>query len=308
MKTKLLIAILLLGWLYSGIAYAQAPDTLFISTTQVVHLRFGSELKYVNLGNKAIVAKIVDGSKDYVAVKAREPFEICTSMSCLESTGAMHTFLVAYREHPSRLDIDTRCTAASPEAPASGEAASPFNDRRPFSSSSLGRGSATSSSLTRSPVSFSSSPYADGGPSASSPIEFESLVSMKPELFHLGTSGYGIDILCENIFYKDDVLFLLISLHNGSAVSYGLSDPRFSVESKRRTKRGLQYEKAIFPRQSYGLGVVQPDATGKMVFTFDKVSLTRGQVFRIYFYEKGGARNFVLTLSAGDVNGARRLN
>ena len=44
-------------------ARAQAPDTLFISTTQVVHLRFGSELKYVNLGNKAIVAKIVDGSK-----------------------------------------------------------------------------------------------------------------------------------------------------------------------------------------------------------------------------------------------------
>ena len=75
MKTKLLIAILLLGWLCSGIAYAQTPDTLFISTTQVVHLRFGSELKYVNLGNKAIVAKIVDGAKDFVAVKAREAFD-----------------------------------------------------------------------------------------------------------------------------------------------------------------------------------------------------------------------------------------
>ena len=259
MKTKLLIAILLLGWLCSGIAAAQAPDTLFISTTQVVHIRFGSELKYVNLGNKAIVAKIVDGSKDYVAVKAREPFDICTSMSCLESTGAMHTFLVAYREKPPRLDY----------------------------------------------FSFSSPSYADGGPSASSPIEFESLVSMQPELFHLGTSGYGIDILCENIFYKEDVLFLLISLKNGSAVSFGLSDPRFSVESKRRTKRGLQYEKAIFPRQAYGLGVVQPDATGKLVFTFDKVSLTRGQVFRIYFYERGGARNFVLTLGMNDV---KKLN
>ena len=265
---------LLIGWLCSGIAFAQAPDTLFISTSQVVHLRFASELKYVNLGNKAIVAKIVDGSKDYVAVKAREPFDICTSMSCLESTGTMHTFLVAYRDKPPRLDVDTRAS--------SGEAAPPF--------------------------SFSSSSYADGGPSASSPLEFESLVSMQPELFHLGTSGYGIDILCENIFYKDDVLFLLISLKNGSAVSYGLSDPRFSVESKRRTKRGLQYEKAIFPRQAYGLGVVQPDATGKMVFTFDKVSLTRSQVFRIYFYERGGARNFVLTLGMNDINKAKRLN
>ena len=131
---------------------------------------------------------------------------------------------------------------------------------------------------------------------------------MKQELYHIGTRGYGIDILCENIFVKDDVLFLLISLKNGSAVSYELSAPRFAVESKRRTKRGLQYEKAVFPKQSYGLGVVQPEDVGKLVFTFDKIALTRGQVFRVYFYEKGGARNFVLTLTAGDVNGAKRLN
>ena len=45
-----------------------------------------------------------------------------------------------------------------------------------------------------------------------------------------------------------------------------------------------------------------------MVFTFDKVALTSGQVFRVYFYEKVGARNFVLTFSPADVNRAKRLN
>ena len=222
------MVILILGWACSGIGLAQAPDTLFISTSQVVHLRFASELKYANLGSRDIVA---------------------------------------YREHPSRLEIDTRSAQSLPSF-------SPSN--------------------------------ADGGPSAS--FNFEEISNMKQELYHIGTRGYGIDILCENIFVKDDVLFLLISFKNGSAVSYELSAPRFAVESKRRTKRGLQYEKAVFPKQSYGLGVVQPEDVGKMVFTFDKIALTRGQVFRVYFYEKGGARNFVLTLSAGDVNGARRLN
>ena len=253
-----MILTLALGWVCSGIGLAQAPDTLFISTSQVVHLRFASELKYVNLGSRNIVAKIVDGSKDFVAVKAREAFGECTSMSCLEASGAMHTFIVAYREHPSRLEIDTRSAQSLP--------------------------------------SFSHS-NADGGPSAS--FNFDEISNMKQELYHIGTRGYGIDILCENIFVKDDVLFLLISLKNGSAVSYELSAPRFAV---------LQYEKAVFPKQSYGLGVVQPEDVGKLVFTFDKIALTRGQVFRVYFYEKGGARNFVLTLSAGDVNGARRLN
>ena len=191
----------------------------------MVHLRFASELKYVNLGSRNIVAKIVDGSKDFVAVKAREAFGECTPMSCLEASGAMHTFIVAYREHPSRLEIDTRSAQSLPSF-------SPSN--------------------------------ADGGPSAS--FNFEEISNMKQELYHIGTRGYGIDILCENIFVKDDVLFLLISLKNGSAVSYTVSSPRFAVESKRRTRRGLQYEKALFPRQSYGLGTVTPSSEGRMRF------------------------------------------
>ena len=268
------LPVLLIGWLCSGIASAQVPDTLFISTSQVVHLRFASELKYVNLGSRDIVAKIVDGSKDFVAVKAREPFSSVTSMSCLESNGSMHTFFVAFREHPSRLDIDTRFKAAAAEAAE--------------------------------PV-FSSSPQSSPGDSRTPPIAFEDVVKMKQELYHIGTRGYDIEVQCENIFVKDDVLFLLISLKNSSAVSYNLTAPRFSIESKRRTKRGLQYEKAAFPRNSYGLGVIQPDETGKLVFTFDKIALIRGQVFRVYFYENGGARNLTLTLNINDVNKAKRL-
>ena len=154
------------------------------------------------------------------------------ALSCQESSGLMHTFLVAYREHPSRLDVDTR------------------------SDSSFARQTA--------------------GDAPSVTFNFDEIIGMKQELYHIGA--------------RDE-----------------LSAPRFAVESRRRTRRGLQYEKAVFPRQSYGLGATAPDAVGKMVFTFDKIALTRGQVFRVYFYENGGSRNFVLTFGAKDVNGARRL-
>lgn len=255
---------LLLTLLWGFSAFGQS-DTLFISMSQTVHLRFASELKYVNLGSRDIVAKIVDGSKDFVAVKAREAFTAVTSMSCLESNGAMHTFWVAYREHPTRLDIDTR-------------------------SAGIDTGYDAPKDTT---FSFSS---------------FKDIAAMKQELYHIGTRGYGIEVTCENLFVKDDVLFLLVSLRNDSAVSYELSAPRFAVESKRRTRRGLQYEKAVFPRQSYGLGTVLPGAEGRLVFTFDKMALLRGQVFRVYFYEKGGARNLTLTLGMRDVNEVKRLN
>ena len=255
--------VLLLALLWGFSAYGQS-DTLFISTSQVVHIRFSSELKYVNLGSRDIVAKIVDGSKDFVAVKAREAFSGVTSMSCLESTGQMHTFLVAYREHPSRLEVDTRVSPARPAAPAAVDSLS-------FSSSSLAE-----------------------------------VAAMGKELYHIGTHGYGVDIQCKNLFYRDDVLYLVVSVRNSSAVSYEISAPRFAVESSRRTKRGLQYEKAVFPRASYGLGVVAPGTEGRLVFTFDKIALVKGQVFRVYFYEKGGARNLVMTLHMRDVNEAER--
>ena len=66
----------------------------------------------------------------------------------------------------------------------------------------------------------------------------EELVNMKEELFHLGASDYGITVLVENILVKDDVLFLMMSLRNRSAVSYAMSAPRFAIESKQRKLQG----------------------------------------------------------------------
>ena len=276
---KRILFLLALFWGFR--AFAQVPDTLFISTTQTVHLRFSSELKYVNLGNKAILAKIVDGSKDFVALRAREPFDFCTSLSCLESTGAMHTFLVAYREHPSRLDVDTR-------VPAGGAHMGTGSGARMGTDGPAGDVRALADTLSLSPISLAE-------------------VAAKPqELYHIGVSGYGIQLLCENLFYKDDVLYLVVSVQNSSAVSYVMSTPRFAVESARRTRRGLQYEKAVFPRAVFGLGSVAPSSVGRLVFIFDKIALVKGQVFRAYFYEKGGARNLVMTLHMNDINNARR--
>ncbi len=276
---KRLLLILAIGWACSGIGLAQAPDTLFISTSQVVHLRFGSELKYVNLGSRNIVAKIVDGSKDFVAVKAREPFDLTTSISCLEATGAMHTFLVSYREQPQRLDIDTR-------------------------SAQMGTGRGVHNGTAGSPEGPTFAPDTTFSFSAQT---FETISTMPKELYHIGAKDYGIEIFCDNLLIKDDILFVVFSIKNGSAVSYDLSEPRFAVESKRKTKRGLLYEKAVFPKNTYGVGVTAPDSTSRPIFTFDKITLTKSQVLRAYFYERGGSRNFIVTFSIDDVNGARRL-
>lgn len=45
------------------------------------HVRFSSEIMYVDLSNKVLAAKIVEGNRDIIAIKAKEPFDFITCSS-----------------------------------------------------------------------------------------------------------------------------------------------------------------------------------------------------------------------------------
>ena len=112
MRRVILVAVLLIAFV--RVAIASTIDTVYISTMSTTHIRFSSELKYVDLSNKVLSARIVEGSKDIVAVKAKEAFEFTTTMSCLEADGGLHTFIVAYDERPKVLIVDMRRSSVRP--------------------------------------------------------------------------------------------------------------------------------------------------------------------------------------------------
>ena len=130
----------------------------------------------------------------------------------------------------------------------------------------------------------------------------EVLDTLEQEIYHIGDVAYDIKILCENVIIKDDVTYIVLSIENGSAVSYSMSSPRFVIESKRKTKRGLVYEKQLFPKRTSGETVTALGTASRMVLSFDKVTLVRGQVFWIYLYEDRGPRNFMLSFSVRDLS------
>ena len=257
-------------------ANAQQVDTIKISNITTTHIRFSSEIKYVDLSNKVLAAKIVEGSRDIIALKAKEPFDFITTMSCLEANGAMHTFLVQFEEYPKQLVIEK---GISHKPAPSGN---PQNQNSENFSEAL---HPTSSNL----------------PGASI---LEQALQQPKSLYHIGAEGYGISIFCDNVFIKDDVMYIVLNIDNKSATTYSLSEPRFSIESKKRTKRGLVYEKQIFPKNILGMEPIAPNTQTRMVFSFDKISILQGQVFRAYLYESGGTRNYVITFSEKDVNKA----
>ena len=61
------------------------------------------------------------------------------------------------------------------------------------------------------------------------------------------------------------------------------------------------YEKQLFPKRTSGECTVAPGTMSRLVFSFDKVTLVKGQVFRVYLYEEGGLRDFVVSFRVGDM-------
>ena len=267
MRRGILLAILLIAFV--SVATAFPVDTVYISTLSTTHIRFSSELKYVDLSNKVLSARIVEGSKDIVAVKAKEAFEFTTTMSCLEADGGLHTFIVAYDERPKVLIVDMRRSSARPGM----------------------------TDMTK--------PRVTDLVQEDLNEKVGVLDSLEREIYHIGDVAYDIKILCENVIIKDDVTYIVLSIENSSAVSYSMSSPRFVIESKRKTKRGLVYEKQLFPKHTSGETVTAPGTVSRMVFSFNKVTLVKGHVFRIYLYEDGGPRNLVLSFGVRDLRKSR---
>ena len=263
MRRVILLTVLLTAFV--RVAMASTVDTVYISTMSTTHIRFSSELKYVDLSNKVLSARIVEGSKDIVAVKAKDTFDFTTTMSCLEADGRLHTFIVAYDERPGVLIVDMR---GSPVKPGMTDMIKP--DRV-----DLGRWNLDERGVPD---------------------------TLERKIYHIGDVAYDIKVLCKNVIIKDDVTYIVLSIENGSAVSYSISSPRFVIESKRKTKRGLVYERQLFPKQTSGESVTAPGTVSRLVFSFDKMTLVKGQVFRVYLYEDGGPRNFVLSFGVRDVN------
>jgi hypothetical protein len=259
------LIILLISALSAGVCFAQT-DTLKISSAYTTHLIFSSDIVYADLSSPVdVVAKIIEQNRNLLAVKARGPFENSTSISALESNGTMHTFIVGYDPYPEQLVIDMRANRAAEQESSHRE---------------VGRGS-----------------------KADAP-ELSEMTKARQKLFHIGARKYGITLLCEEIVSYSDITFVLLSVRNRSSVSYNVTDGTFVMESKKKGKRAVSFEKGIQPKNRHGSLSAAPGETVRIAYSFDKLTLASDQVLKVYLYEEGGQRNLDLTLSAKDINHA----
>lgn len=249
------LALIMVFW--CCVSFAQ-HDTLQVSVSGTTHMMFAEELVYVDISSKLIAAKIVDGNKKVLAIKAKEEFSGTTTVSALESNGSLHTYIVAYDPHPETFiyRFDALSLDETAEVQASME------------------------SLVR-------------------PSDWS---GFKRRLFHIADREYGIAVQCCDIYTANDMTTVVLSLENQSILSYQTTAPRFVIEGRESTRKKPQVEKTVYPVSCTNSRIsVTPGGEIIAAYSFDKLTLMKDQVLKVYFYENGGVRNYVITITIRDI-------
>ncbi len=262
--------------------YHARPDTLRLSDLYTSHMVFSSEILYAfssDVEASAFASTIVKESGNVLALRAKEDFSGETfSITVLESDKTLHTFIVRYDRYPSEkvIDLQRGRTAADGSPIRRGGDAGGNPDE----------GSARVVSLLRS----------------SDAPQLADVVDLPRRLNHLAVSRGRVTVQCENVFSYSDVTYIVLSIVNRSGVSYEADRTAFVVGTAGRNRKKIVEETNVLPKASAGSLTVRPGATGRIAYSFDKLTITKGQRLDICVYERGGRRDFVLVLSPDDVN------
>ncbi len=129
-------------------------------------------------------------------------------------------------------------------------------------------------------------------------------IRQKRRIYHVGEISHGISVFCENVFVHADNTYIVLSLKNSSSIGYDIQDASFVLESRKRSRRTVSYDRPLFPRSRYGSLSSTSGESSKAVYAFEKLTLADDQELKVYLYEEGGARNMAIAIEAKVINRA----
>ena len=301
------ISLLLFAVTVSAQNETRGLRTLEVGMKSITHVIFLNDLIYVNVSDLDVVyARVVEKSKNILALQAKGEFDFVMTLTALESNGSMHTFKVRYNSFPTELTIDTR----QPFDAGGGSTVNTL-ERPDGSVHVIGNSDSASADGNPAPV-VQENPSVPGSVNVSAPGSnfgksdaptLEEIMKKDRQIYHIGDKSYRIEAYCENIFTYSDLIYVVISLENGSDIGYESSEAGFMIQSKRSEKNHLNTNtKQVWPKNSYGTLSCPPKEKTYVTYSLPKITLLQDEVLKIYIYEKGGNRHLILNLTDKDIN------
>ena len=238
-------------------------DTIVLSTRYTTHLIYSKEVVYADLSQiDTVIGRKVNESPNTLALKARRPFSVTSSLTTKELDGDLNSYILDYAEVPAQLNYDFRKSTGENQK---------------------GNRDVTETRNLYAPL-------------------LKDVLNYRQSIYHIATRRGRISFVCENIFSYSDIMYITLRIENRSGVSYEPDGVSFILQQWTHRKRSLENQSNIQPKNRYGSLTVAPGQTGRMVFSFSKLTLGPKQAVEVVLYEKGGNRTYKLILSPEDIN------
>jgi len=236
------------------------PYHLTITFNKTTNLIFPYAIKSVDRGSKDILAQKAEGIENILQIKAGKLRFEQTNLSVITADGTLYSYILDYTDKPGVLNIRY----------------DNYKEIRPqafFSTGSINE--------------------------AQMQADAETVAHEKRSMPGIGDKRYGINMLMDGLFIKDDVLYCRIKLQNTSNIDYGIGQLRFFIRDQKKAKRTATQELEINPLYVKGDTAVVTGRTKKIfVFALPKFTIPDKKYLTIELLEKNGGRH--LQLRAGN--------
>ena len=250
-----------------------------ITTNKTTHIIFPSKVVYVDVGNASVIVDKADNIENIIRVKATDIFTEETTITVIDDTGGYYSFLTTFNLNPQKLSINI---ASNREA-----------DLNYAEKNGLLKTMGTLEEKDVSEVQF----------------QANKVYEKRAYIKHLSMHRYKVNFEVNGVYYKNDLLYLSLSIENNSFIPYEVNFIKMYIKDRERVRRTSYQEleiKCLYQTGNESIKVPEKQKV-KAIFVIPKLTITPDKIFYIECIEKSGGRHLNIEMTADDFGLVRAL-
>lgn len=233
-----------------------SPKPLAIAYTKTTNIIFPYAIKSVDRGSNDVLVQKAGGVENILQLKAgTKDFEE-TNLTVITADGNLHSFLLRYSNEPSLLNFSIDKTIRE-----------------------------------RAVVQFS--------PESKNEAKLQTYAALAMNApaknRRIKDKKFGIELMVNGLFVRDDVLYFRIKVENSSNIDYDIDQLRFYIRDRKKSKRTATQEIEINPLHITNVRTtIQGQSEQSVVFAFPKFTIPDKKYLAVQMMEKNGGRHLEL--------------
>ncbi len=239
------------------------PYNLLITDNKTTNLVFPTSISSIDRGSQDIMVEKAEGVENILRIKAGEKMFAETNLSVITTDGKLYSFLVAYTDKPSYLNVHVEHNFKK-------EISLSKNDRPDIQ---------------------------EPGEFNEHDLRFYSSLAalLKSNIGSVNNASNKMNLQLAGLYIKENTLFYRLNIENHSNIIYDIHQLRFYIRDKKQPKRTATQEIEIKPIFILGnANMVAGNGSKSLVIAVPKFTIPDGKYMEIEIMEQNGGRHLTL--------------